>query len=63
MCARALIKAGPDLRPAPYSGRGLNCAEGNRSPGLYSRKYGMCVLSWDVQSRECEHGAGHVRKK
>ena len=34
-----LMKAGPDLRPVPFR-RGINLAEGNRGPGLYSRKYG-----------------------
>ena len=36
-----LIKAVPTLRPVPFRSRGINLAEGNRGPGLYSRKYGI----------------------
>ena len=37
-----LIKAGPDLRLVPFRSRGIHLAEGNRGPGLYSRKYSIC---------------------
>ena len=34
------ITASLDLRPVAFRSRGKNMAEGNRGPGLYSRKYG-----------------------
>ena len=36
-----LLKAGPVLKAVPFRNRGKNLAEGNRGPGLYSRKYGI----------------------
>ena len=39
-----LIISGPVLKPAPFRSRGKNVAEGNREPGLYSRKYGSTLI-------------------
>ena len=35
-----LAKATPKLRQVPFRGQGKRVTEGNRGPGLYSRKYG-----------------------
>ena len=44
-----LIKAGPILRPVPFRSRGVNLAEGNRGPGLYSRKYGIMLDAYKLK--------------
>ena len=40
-----LIEDSLVLRPASFRGWGKNSAEGNRSPGLYLRNYGISGLS------------------
>ena len=42
-----VIKTGPVLRPVPFRRRGKNLLEGNRGPGLYSRKYGSYMQSYN----------------